>query len=193
MYDLGERARRLSGNPVDSPAWRFGAGAEQIALSLASKLPNTALRLGAHVASVCLGNDDVCLKFGSNTLRAGQVILALPPALAAHNLEFVPPLPEPVQRLISSTPVWMGAVTKVVAVYREAFWRRAGLAGAVFSPHGPLREVHDMCGKDGRPAALFGFATSESEAALTEEAVLQQLTRVFGARQKNGCIKAGPL
>ncbi len=67
------------------------------------------------------------------TLRAEHVVLALPPALAVEYIDFGNTLPAGLLRLARATPVWMGAVAKVVAPYPSAFWRERGLAGAAFS------------------------------------------------------------
>ena len=93
-------------------------------------------------------------------------------------------LPDEIARLAARTPVWMGAMTKVVAVYDHAFWREEGLAGAAFSHSGPMREVHDMSGPDGQPAALFGFAPS-GPTALTRVAIVDQLGALFGDRARD--------
>jgi monoamine oxidase len=76
----------------------------------------------------------------------------------------------------------MGAITKVVAVYDRPFWREHGLAGAGISHIGPMREVHDMSGPDGIPAALFGFAASPdaSAAPISRAALIEQLVALFG-------------
>lgn len=74
----------------------------------------------------------------------------------------------------------MGAVAKIVAHYPSAFWREEGPAGAAFSRTGPLQEIHDMSGPDGRPAALFGFAHARAVGPAFEQSVTAQLTRLFG-------------
>ena len=74
----------------------------------------------------------------------------------------------------------MGQVVKVVAVYDEPFWRRDGLAGAAASRLGPMQEIHDMCGPEGYPAALFGFAPATLVDTDADRAVRDQLTRMFG-------------
>lgn len=76
----------------------------------------------------------------------------------------------------------MGAMTKVVIWYERPFWRDHGLAGAAMSHAGPMREVHDMSGPDGSPAALFGFAPPLFPGAPTvsEGAIRQQLSDLFG-------------
>jgi monoamine oxidase len=78
--------------------------------------------------------------------------------------------------------VWMGAMTKVVARFERAFWRDAGLAGSAMSHVGPMREIHDMSGPDGAPAALFGFvpAVAPGMPTVSTEAVTAQLRALFG-------------
>jgi monoamine oxidase len=72
-------------------------------------------------------------------------------------------------------------VAKAVAVYPEAFWRHDGLAGAAISHLGPLREVHDMSGPGGVPAALFGFAPlAPGVPTPTDEEIVAQLVELFG-------------
>ncbi len=83
--------------------------------------------------------------------------------------------------LAAATPVWMGNIVKVVAVYRHAFWREVGLSGSAISHVGPLREIHDMSGVDLDPAALFGFAPlSPGVPAPTHHDIVAQLTEIFG-------------
>lgn len=52
--------------------------------------------------------------------------MALPPALALERIDFGDALTIDLVRLARSTPVWMGAVAKVVARYPSAFWRDEG-------------------------------------------------------------------
>jgi monoamine oxidase len=64
-------------------------------------------------------------------------------------------------------------------VYPRPFWRDAGLSGSAISHVGPLREIHDLSGPGGAPAALFGFATANGRPP-DEAAVVDQLVRLFG-------------
>jgi monoamine oxidase len=80
-----------------------------------------------------------------------------------------------------STPVWMGAITKVVVQYPTAFWRADGLAGTAVSTRGPLREVHDLSSEHTGVSALFGFAPgAATNRESLKEQVLDQLVRLFG-------------
>ena len=71
----------------------------------------------------------------------------------------------------------MGGVTKVVAKFPAPFWRKQGLAGAGISHSGPITEFHDMSSDAVGGGCLLGFAASPGP---TEQAVLKQLTQIFG-------------
>ncbi|MFJ8107636.1 flavin monoamine oxidase family protein [Streptomyces sp. NPDC096132] len=174
--------RRLAGDPIGVPARRFAPGADTLARALAAELPADVLRLDTPVTAIhrrATGGLDV--RTPDMVLHAEHVVLAVPPALALSHIAFDPELPPDLVRLARTTPVWMGAVAKIVARYPSAFWREAGLAGAAFSRTGPLQELHDMSGPDGRPSALFGFAPAQAVGPGFEQAVTAQLSQLFGA------------
>ncbi|WP_416980739.1 flavin monoamine oxidase family protein [Streptomyces sp. T028] len=174
--------RRLAGNLIDVPARRFASGAGTLAGALAAELPADALRLDTPVTAIHRhANGGLDVRTPDMVLHAEHVVLAVPPALALSHIEFDPELSPDLARLARATPVWMGAVAKVVARYSTAFWREAGLAGAAVSRTGPLQELHDMSGPDGRPAALFGFAPAQAVGPDFEQAVTAQLAQLFGA------------
>ncbi|MFI9601216.1 flavin monoamine oxidase family protein [Streptomyces sp. NPDC052043] len=177
----GAGARRHPGNMIDVPAYRFAGGAQHLASVLAASLPADAVLLDTPVTAIRpAGEDGVHVHTPERTFRAAQVVLAVPPALALERIDFGDALPDRLVRLARSTAVWMGAVAKVVAHYSSAFWREQGLAGAAFSRSGPLQEIHDMSGADGRPAALFGFAHARVVRPGFEAAVAAQLGACFG-------------
>ncbi|WP_330166902.1 flavin monoamine oxidase family protein [Streptomyces sp. HB2AG] len=177
----GTGARRLPGNMIDVPSHRFAGGAQRLASVLAAGLPAGAVLLDTPVTAVRpAGGDTVEVHTPRRTFRAAHVVVAVPPALALERIDFGDALPDGLVRLARSTPVWMGAVAKVVARYSSPFWREDGLAGAAFSRTGPLQEIHDMSGPGGRPAALFGFARARVVRPGFEEAVAAQLGACFG-------------
>ncbi|GHC94798.1 FAD-dependent oxidoreductase [Streptomyces violaceochromogenes] len=173
--------RRLTGNLIDAPSRRFAAGAQSLTSALAAELPTGTLRVDTPVTAIHPnGQGGLDVLTPADTLHAEHVILAVPPALALERIDFADALPADLVRLAQATPVWMGAVAKVVAHYPTAFWREDGLAGAAFSRTGPLQEIHDMSGPDGEPAALFGFAHARTVRPGFEQAVTAQLDRLFG-------------
>jgi monoamine oxidase len=180
MYHVPSGARRLAGNPIDVTSGRFSDGAASLADGLAARLGDAVmLETTVHDVDHHQGVLRIGHSHGSHT--ADHAVLALPPALAINRISFRPALPEPLVALAAATPVWMGNTAKAVAVYPEAFWRHDGLAGAAISHLGPLREIHDMSGPAGAPAALFGFAPlAPGIPAPTAEKIVAQLVELFG-------------
>ncbi len=177
-------AQRIDGNPIDVPSNRIVGGMWRLAEGLALALPKDALWPGHQVTAVTADDRRLVVETMGGQVHADHVVVALPPALAIATVAFRPTLPHDLMALASRTPVWMGAVTKVVLRYPRPFWRDAGLAGSAVSHVGPLREIHDMSGPQGMPAALFGFApaTRAGDPAPTVDAVIGQLVQMFGAR-----------
>lgn len=186
LFDAGEQAaRRLQGNPIDSPSLRFRVGAHSLPLALAQGLPDWTLVLGEPVEAIIVDDDGALVRTQRRELRARQIVLAVPPALVVETIRFTPGLPEHVKALAQQTAVWMGSMVKAVAIYGNPFWRRLGLSGSAISHAGPFRVFHDHSGPDGSPAAIFGFAPSAAFSGnhgnSIAEAFREQLTRIFGA------------
>ena len=184
VYDDPQGARRLQGNPVDVPAYRYSGGAQALSEALAAALPAGTVRLASPVVRVLQDPDHagVVVELDGDCLMAGHVVMAVPPALAVGSID-LPDLDPDVRALAAQTPVWMGSTIKVVVEYGSAFWREAGLAGSGVSHLGPLRELHDLSGPDGAPAALFGFAPGAAGApAVQADDVVVQLVRMFGLK-----------
>lgn len=180
--------QRYAGNMIDAPSYRYAGGAATLTDALAASLPAGTLRLDHPVERISLVAASITpsqaptvdVTARGRTWRAPHVVLAVPPAIAVDTIELPAELPPELSRLAAATPVWMGQVVKIVAVYDEPFWRRDGLAGAAASRRGPMQEIHDMSGPEGHPAALFGFAPAALIDADADRAVRDQLTRMFG-------------
>jgi len=169
--------QRYPGNPIDVPAHRIVQGTSTLAAALADQLPDGVIHLDQPVQRI---TDEVTVVTTADEWRADHVVIALPPALAVHAIEFPKSLPNELVEIAARTPVWMGDSVKVVASYDEPFWRTEGFAGAAMSRRGPLAEIHDMSGPGGEPAALFGFARAASMHGGIETDIREQLTRMFG-------------
>jgi monoamine oxidase len=184
LYQTPDGVERIQGNPIDVYSSRFTHGAQSLAQALADKLPTGTIRFDEPVTSIQSTTNGIKAVTSKYVYSAKNIILAVPPALAVTSIDFAPDLPEQLFKLARITPVWMGAITKVVAVYSEPFWRHNGLAGSAISYVGPMREVHDMSGPDGKPAALFGFAPSTRvrQPTASKEALLEQLVLLFGSK-----------
>jgi len=161
-------------------SWRLNGGMIGLINGLASALSDTRIHLGRAVRAVSAGQ---MLHFNDGaTCKAQQIVMALPPRIAAGLL----PEGDVLRPAMEAIPTWMGGHAKFVAIYERPFWRDAGLSGDAMSRHGPLVEIHDASGASaGDAGALFGFLgvpaqhRAGAEAAIVEAAVAQ-LVRVFG-------------
>lgn len=184
-YQDAAGTQELTGNPIDVASFRIAGGAASLVSAVAGALPDGVLTLGEPVLALGAGpppGAPLSVTTSARQVRCDHVVLAIAPALATA-IDVSPPLPAVMERLMRATPVWMGTMTKVVAVYDAPWWRSRGWSGSAISHQGPLREIHDMSGPDGRPAALFGFAPPGPPGAspMSSAAAIRQLVAIFGA------------
>lgn len=164
---------------------RFVAGAQSLSEAIAVEL-GARVRLGSPVHEIASAAHGVSVTTGGKSVRAGRVIVALPPALAA-GIRFDPGLPGRRAQLTQRMP--MGATTKCLAFYSEPFWRADGLSGEAVLTRGPISVTFDNSSADGSVAALVGFCVGQQArnlAKLTPEqqrsAVLSAFVEAFGPR-----------
>jgi monoamine oxidase len=162
-------------------------GAQTLAQRLAERLDG-ALELGAPVRRIehGAGRAGVRLTSDALTVEAGAAVVALSPALAGR-IAYDPALPVERDRLTSAMP--HGDVTKVVAVYENAFWRRDGLSGEAWGAQLPFSFSYDMSPPDGSPGVLTLFFVGDRARRLRahgehgrRSSVMAALTCCFGGR-----------
>lgn len=177
--------------PSQHGSARIGGGTHALIRELEKKLPGV-VRLN-HAVTSCVRVDD---RWQLNVttpdsikkptqLTASQLVLATPPRLAAKLLQAELESLATVLPVLAASETWMAPHAKVVIFYNEPFWRETGLSGRIASQVGPLVEVHDHCGPNGTPAALFGFCgvPADARAQAGEQLIhdiKQQLQRCFG-------------
>jgi monoamine oxidase len=148
---------------------RVEGGLARITDALASGLGDR-LRLACRVHRVLEEPGGVSILTAAGHVRAGQVILAIPPRLVAGLGVAVP-----------DVPTWMAGHAKLVATYPTAFWRENGLNGDAISHRGPLAEIHDASPVGAKVGALFGFAqVGAARHPGFRDAAIAQLVRLFG-------------
>ena len=182
MFQSGT-VQRIPANQLDVESGRLANGMQSITDALAAMCPAESIHLGQRVEAVHdrSGEGPLIVVTERQAIQADHVVLAVPPSLAVHRIDFDDGLDSSVADIAAETPVWMGATIKVVAVFERAFWRDSGLAGAAFSHGGPMREIHDMSGPAGTPAALFGFCSIPPATPVpTEDDIRNQLGALFG-------------
>ncbi len=185
-----EEPRRYQGMPQAPQSMRIAGGTGAYITALSATLSPEALRLGMRVSHATLNNSEVLLTIvgpdgAEHEVAAERVIFALPPRLLASSVAFTPDIDSATAILWRRTPTWMASHAKFFALYRQSFWRDAGLSGTAQSQVGPLVEIHDATTASGMPA-LFGFlgVGADQRAAIGEDnltqACIEQLTRLFG-------------
>jgi monoamine oxidase len=165
-------------------SWRVKGGLAAVTQRLADGLPDARKRSGAMVQKLLRDGDGITAVLANgDTLVANQVVLALPPRLAAQ-ISFAPALPKAALQSMVNIPTWMAGQAKAVAVYDRPFWRDAGLSGDATSRYGPMVEIHDASPAEGGLFALFGFIGIPPQGRSNElelrEHLRAQLGRLFG-------------
>ena len=188
---------RTQGYQSSPPSMRLVGGMASLTDALYARLNPTRIITGQIVKRVikterCISIESECsseqMTAGQiTTYHAQQVLLALPPRLAASNIKFEPALPQALITEWQETATWMAPHAKYVAVYESPFWRNQGLSGSARSAVGPLTEIHDASLVEGE-GALFGFfgvpahvRQSVSEMELKAHC-RAQLVRLFGVQ-----------
>ena len=182
-------AQRVPTFTQEPASFRIAGGMAALIEGLVAQLSPDQIQPNHCVKRVENDTDAVvvhCLSTGGmqSTVRCRQLVIAMPPRLAAETIAFAPGLPLQLERAMRQTPTWMAGQAKYVAVYRHPFWRDSGLSGAARSTVGPLVEIHDASIPNG-PTALFGFvglsaAQRQLAGPAWEAAALAQMIRLFG-------------
>jgi L-amino acid dehydrogenase len=125
------------------------------------------------------------------TAAAGQYqgracVVAIPPYLAGQ-ISYSPQLPVRRSQLTQRIP--MGTLMKVLAIYKEAWWRAEGLNGTATGDRPTLGFVVDSSPPRGRPGILASFIAgnravqlSTASRAELRTAILADLTAYYGRR-----------
>ena len=179
LYDTPSKVERFT-PPPSPPSARLKGGVIALVEALEKKLILDTIKLNEAVISIENSANGIIVNTVKSSYQADLVINTLPPRLAASSINYTPALPQNVLQTLSQTPTWMGGSAKCTIVFKTAFWRAQGLSGFGFSLVGPLGELHDACTEE--KAALFGFF--QAKAIKTEDAVREQMKRLFGEDTK---------
>jgi len=188
-----ESRTRFGGRILSSIEFRLAGGMmtliTRLSSALARKERNVLLKVNSQVLQLTKTDEGVSIVVktdsGRTTLEAKQVIIAAPPRIVQHHIQFFPVLPAKQQDLLLATPTWMAGQAKFVAVYHTPFWRNNGLSGDAVSEIGPMGEMHDASSKEEGTHALFGFlgiphASREQRKASIRRLCSEQFSRIFG-------------
>jgi monoamine oxidase len=132
---LGVSTIRQEG-PYSDQRLRVVGGAALLVDTLLEKA-GAEVVLGAEVVSVRQEQgDEVCISTagGSEYAASKGVVVALPPRLAGHSIQFDPPLPSPVESALSDATTWMAATAK--AAFQELPQQLRGAVSEVYGSAG---------------------------------------------------------
>jgi monoamine oxidase len=184
----------LVATPDGAQESRFVGGSQRITQLVAKRL-GAQVVLKAPVHRIHQHHDRVTVHAKGIDVEAREVIVAVPPALAAE-IRFAPKLPQAHLKLLKGiTP---GKLIKWEAVYDRPFWRDAGLSGQAVSEVGPANTTFDNTPPSGSPGILFGFVGGDQARAFAKlsrsarrEAVLGNFATYFGdeARSPNASFE----
>jgi monoamine oxidase len=209
LTDSDKAPRAVEVEDLHDGAWRIEGGVLSLIEALSSRLATTDIHLEYGLEDVIEEPHCIVLRFstptGSMTIRARQVVLALPPRLVEERLTFDPPLNGQLRERLRETPTWMAGQAKLAVAYggpdgvsedgmsRAAFWREEGLSGNGLAsyPRAVLAEVHDACDAPGFLAghnAFFAMPADTRAMFRTGLPLLaaSQLGLWFGRRAQEG-------
>ncbi len=167
---------------------RVLGGTHQISERLAEDLGEV-VRLEAVVRTIHQDETGVAVEFEGGSVRAQQVIVAVPQTLAGR-IRYVPALPALRDGLTQQMPA--GSVIKFQVGYDTPFWREMGLNGFVLSLDDQFSVVLDNSPHDATCGVLVGFlegaharTASKKTAEERRELVVGALVKYFGPKAAN--------
>jgi monoamine oxidase len=140
---------RLISTPDGAQQLRFVGGSQRIARRMARRLGGQVV-LKSPVRAIEQGRGRVIVSSDGLVVEAAEVIVALPPAVAAR-IDFTPALPHAKRKLLKG--IVPGKLIKWEAVYKEPFWREQGLSGQAVSDVGPANSTFDNTPPSGAPGS----------------------------------------
>jgi len=189
MFEDEQSIRRGIPGIAMTGAYRLRGGMRQLVAKLEKRLDDRQLLSGHVLQKLTLTDDTVRASvsaFGErHDVHCDVVVVAMPPRMIAQSIAFDPLLSTARKAAFSAVPTWMAGHAKLVAIYREPFWRTQGFSGDAISYQGPLGEIHDASIEKDGAFALFGFfnvpaAQREGREKELKEAAIEQLSRLFG-------------
>ncbi|WP_069167029.1 flavin monoamine oxidase family protein [Nocardia altamirensis] len=160
----------------------FVDGADGPARAMAAELGD-ALRLESAVTAIREVAQGLSVAGSFGEIRAGHVIVAVPPTLAGR-ISYDPPLPAARDQLTQRMP--MGSVLKAFAVYERPFWRDDKLTGQALNLYDPVPVTFDAT-RPGGPGCLGVLVPGRAAhrlaalpAAERRAMIVGSLVRAFG-------------
>jgi len=174
---------------AETPSYRLAGGTQRLIDTLAGRLPNENIRLNTRVRSVRETENGITLETSTGEdLHADKAVICLPPQLAAAQIIFSPDLPDTLRSLLPHVQTWMAGAVKFTLEYKDAFWRKSGYSGMLYSHAGMITEMYDHTNFEENRFGFTGFLNSGAASyppAVRKEFALRQLEELLGGQASN--------
>ncbi len=155
VYNSMAPAHYFESDPNAPAAYRIAGGSSNLIDTLAKPIQKH-IQLNILVTGIQNDNDVITINTSTGNYSATNVILALPPKLAA-GINFEPALPDPIIMAMEETHTWMSNAIKVGLSFRTPFWRDKGFSGTIIGQIGPTIELYDHSNAADNTYSLMGF------------------------------------
>ncbi|QNJ19258.1 amine oxidase protein family [Synechococcus sp. A18-25c] len=182
---LGQNVAPQSGGGEE---WLITKGAGEVAKLLGEEMRED-IELSAPVQEITQTGDglEVFYGYGANkSISSNAAIVAIPPVLR-QKITFNPGLESEYRQFIQRSP--MGTKFKVLAVYKEAFWREQGFCGAGQGNLKLLEQTADSGPPETSPGILASFVSGHRASQLNRlpdleqrRLILEDLVRYWGPK-----------
>lgn len=174
---------------AEEPSYRIGGGTQMLTDTLTLQLTTTTIRLNASVTAIKKEANHLTIELATGELlMAEKVILCLPPALAAAQIQFTPELPATLGSILPTVQTWMAGSLKFAIEYEQPFWRKKGFSGMLFSHADIVVEMYDHGNIEDNRFGFTGFLNGGAAGFsmdVRKENVLRQLTELMGEEARH--------
>lgn len=181
-----EPAQQFFVPEAELPSYRLAGGTQTLIDSLSAKLNSENIQLNTKVKAIKELDHEILIQTTSGKeFQADKVIVCIPPQLALSSIQYFPELGVDVNAIFSNVQTWMSGSIKFVLEYDEAFWRKNGQSGMLYSHTGIISEMYDHTNIEGNKFGFTGFlsgAAANYSQELRKELLLQQLHELFGEK-----------
>lgn len=183
LYEFSESQKpRKIYSGGDNDMFRISGGTSNIVHSLYNSIGQHNVFLSRQVKKIAKTVSGMEVETANGEVFQCKIVVStIPPQLLQHSVVFEPELLSKLSQIMRRTHTWMGDSVKAVVTYDNAWWKQDGLSGGLYSNDGPVAQMYDQSDENG--AAIVGFlddTTAEWTESQRQEAVIDQLVRVFG-------------
>jgi monoamine oxidase len=169
------------------------AGTQSMSIGLADRLATGTVVLNSPVRRIDQSSNGILVSAGRGDFSCKRVVISVPTILY-KDITFNPPLPEAKMELSKHNA--HGYTLKVMVMYSEPWWRKAGLSGALMSYIGPITTCRDTSNDEKDMYVLTCFTNGDFGRGLSKlsqkerfDAILAHVQRLYGQY----CVVPNPI